>query len=374
MKILIVSMRSIHTIRWVSQLKDSGHEVHYFDILNGGYIKEWDWVTQHTDWRYKFGDFKGRFFLKKNLPKLHKLLENDVEKEFERILKLIKPDVVHSFVLYKCCVPILSVMKQHPRIKWIYSSWGSDLYFLQNFRKYRKDIELVLPEIDYFFSDTKRDFSIAKILGFQNEFLGVFPGGGGYDLSVSKKYINPIGTRNIILIKGYQGRSGRAIKIIEAIVTIINELISFRIVVFGADKEVKDYIVSHKLDQRIEVIGKIGHHEVLKLMGKSIIYIGNSISDGMPNALLEAIIMGAFPIQSNPGNATAEIIEDGKNGLLIENPEDKEEIKTHILRAIENKEMLQKAYDHNQKLKTKLDYHVIKEQVLKAYEKVENEL
>ena len=33
MKILIVSMRSIHTIRWVNQLKDSGHEVFYFDIL-----------------------------------------------------------------------------------------------------------------------------------------------------------------------------------------------------------------------------------------------------------------------------------------------------------------------------------------------------
>lgn len=72
-------------------------------------------------------------------------------------------------------------------------------------------------------------------------------------------------------------------------------------------------------------------------MGQSIVYIGNNISDGIPNTVLEAMIMGAFPIQSNPGGATAEIIEEGNNGFLIHNPEDIEEIKKLILKRFKIK-------------------------------------
>ena len=141
MKILIVSMRSLHTTRWVNQLKSCGHDVYYFDILNGGSIKEWDWVKQFSNWRYKFGNFKGRFFIKKYFPKVHLLLENDVQIEFEKILNKVKPDVVHSFVIYISCVPIFEVMQKNKHIKWIYSAWGNDLYFNQNKPVYKKEIK-----------------------------------------------------------------------------------------------------------------------------------------------------------------------------------------------------------------------------------------
>jgi hypothetical protein len=38
----------------------------------------------------------------------------------------------------------------------------------------------------------------------------------------------------------------------------------------------------------------------------------------MPNALLEA--MGMAPIQSNPGKVSEEVIKEGVNGLLINDP------------------------------------------------------
>ena len=75
MKILLVSMPSIHFSRWTAQLRDAGHEVHWFDILNGGYNKDLEWITQHTNWRYRFGGFRGRIFLKRHLPGIHQLLE-----------------------------------------------------------------------------------------------------------------------------------------------------------------------------------------------------------------------------------------------------------------------------------------------------------
>ncbi|MFT5158335.1 MAG: glycosyltransferase involved in cell wall biosynthesis [Saprospiraceae bacterium] len=374
MKVLIVAMRSIHTIRWVSQLENSGHEVHWFDILNGGHIDEWPWVTQHTNWRYKFGDFRGRFFLKKYLPKLHNLFENDVEKEFQKLLQIVKPGVVQSLVMYNCCVPIFSVMQRNKHIKWIYSAWGNDLFYYRNIPAFRKDILKVLPKIDYMFADCERDITIAKELGFQGEALGVFPGGGGYKINEYIKFVKPLSERYIILVKGYEQRFGRALNVIKALVSIKMDLTDYRIVVFGADEEFHSGHKSVEGTDFIEVKSTLKHQEVLKLMGESIMYIGNSISDGMPNTLLEAIIMGAFPIQSNPGNATAEIIENRTNGLLIEDAENSEEIKKLILSALTNDSLIKNAFDINQELKYSLGFELIKEQVLKAYNQIEKEL
>ena len=86
----------------------------------------------------------------------------------------VKPDVVHSFALYISCSPILQVMNKYSQIKWIYSSWGSDLFYYQNDATYLVDIKNVLVRINYMFSDCKRDFELAKKYGFQGVFLELF--------------------------------------------------------------------------------------------------------------------------------------------------------------------------------------------------------
>ena len=115
-----------------------------------------------------------------------------------------------------------------------------------------------------------------------------------------------------------------------------------------------------------EILGKIPHEEVLKLMGKSLIYIGNSDSDGMPNTMLEAIFMGAFPIQSNPGGATAELIQNGANGLLIEDCEDMEDIKRLILKALQ----IDFFKLQNADLIASLDFEFVRKKVLETYNKL----
>jgi hypothetical protein len=372
-------MRSLHFTRWVSQLKDSGHELYWFDILNGGYIKELDWVQQFTQWKYKGGNFKGRYYLKRRLPKIHKLLENNLEKEFEKILIKIKPDIVHSFVMYKCTVPVFNVMRRFRQIKWIYSSWGSDLFYFKELPKHRKDILNVLKYIDYLFTDNKRDSKIAQNLGFSGEFLGVFPGGGGFHINEVKQHIIPVSERNIILIKGYQGRSGRAIEVLKALKFILNNLKPYKVVVFGTDSDVASFINtdSSLKSIAIKIYTKkkpLSHSEVLKLMGQTLIYIGNSNSDGMPNTLLEAIVMGAFPIQSNPGGVTEEIITHETNGMLIHNHEDVYEIANTIKKSLNNYNMLNKAFKINVNLQQELDFLVIKSKVLNAYNHVQKEI
>lgn len=380
MKILMVSMPSLHFYRWVNQLKDTEHEIYWFDVTGSGVkTASIDWVTQITNWKLR-SDFIGRTFVKKHLSQLYKKIqkinERDLASSFEEALENIKPDAVHSFALYVSCSPIKEVMEKYSKLKWIYSSWGSDLFYFQNEPSYLKDIKKVLPRVDYMFSDCKRDARIAEQYGFKGEFLGVFPGGGGYTVSSMKEQSQLLQYRNTIIIKGYQGRSGRAINVLQAIKNLKDQLSNYDIVVFGADSDVIQFLNTYKLVawKNLRTYERIPHNSILELMGKALIYIGNSASDGMPNTLLEAIIMGAFPIQSNPGGATAEIIEHKKNGLLIDHPESIEEISSLILYAIDDSQMIKKAMAMNMEISQNVTFEKIRKGVLEAYKKVENNL
>lgn len=383
MKILLVSMPSLHFFRWTEQLEHAGHDVYWFDILDGSPTERLPWVEQYKGWKLKYPNLKGRHFVKKKFPKTYKklgsVIENDTAKTFEDILLKVKPDVVHSFVLYIACAPILEVMQKYNTIKWIYSSWGSDLYYYKNIPEYKSDILKVLPRVNYLITDCKRDVGIAKDLGFSGTVLGTFPGGGGFDYSNYNAYITtPAIERKIILVKGYQGRSGRCIEVLKALVELKEHLTPFKVIVFGASDEVITYTnETNTLDgidlEVFSIKQFLPHSKILELMGKALLYIGNSNSDGMPNTLLEAVAQGAFPIQSNPGGASEDVITDGKSGLLISDCNDITHIKNVIFKALSDKELISEAFHINQtEIKPKYEIEHIKTQVLKAYNSITN--
>ncbi len=369
-----------HFFNWTNQLKDSGHEVHWIDVFdNGSEVVNIQWVKQTINWRRRV-DFPGRQSIKRHLPFLSNFIstinERKLAEVFEKKLKEIKPDIVQSFVLFSACAPILSIMNKNPRIKWIYSAWGNDLYYFQNEPEYLKDIKSVLPRVDYMFADCFRDYSIAEKYGFKGKFLGVHPGGGGFEF-YHEDSIKEIEDRKIILIKGYQKLFGECIVVLEAIQSIIEELKEYKIIVFGADNETLSYLDSSDLlnCSNFTFYEDIGRGELMKIMGKSLVYIGNSISDGMPNTMLEAIIMGAFPIQSNPGGATSELIDHQKNGLLIQDPLDVNEIRSLILKATNDRIFLAQAVEYNFKhIKPKLEREFVRQEVLERYSLVEKEV
>ena len=378
MKILFVSMPSVHVTRWIENLKDTDHELYWFDILNRGELETLSSVHQFTDWRKrKLPYIKGEYFLRKKIPLLYEkiipYLEISVEEALGKIILEIQPDVIHSFEMQSCSYPILSIMKKWPNIMWLYSCWGNDLYYYQNFSSHLKKIKEVLKQVDFLHTDCTRDYVMAKKIGFSGNHVGVIPGGTGYKLEELESYKLPISKRNIILVKGYEHTFGRGLNIVKALHSLQNEIQKFEIVIFAAHSEVLDYITSNNLNFKVFGRNALSHQEIMKLMGKSLIYIGNSISDGMPNTLLEAIIMGAFPIQSNPGNATEEIIENGDNGFLINDAESISEIETLVLSIINNKRLLENAFLKNKKITIeRLEYSVNKIKVNEVYNLIEN--
>lgn len=366
-------MPSIHVIRWMENLKDTSFELYWFDVLGRGKLKTIDKVQQFTDWKKrKIPYLKGEHFLKKKFPFLYNnllpFLEVSANEQLEKIIREIQPDIIHSFEMQSCSYPILKTMNKFPNTKWLYSCWGSDLFYYQKNKGHNSKIKHVLKRINFLHTDCRRDFEIAKSLDFKGKHVELIPGGTGYELNLLEKYKLPLKQRKTILVKGYQNLFGRGLIVVQALEEIQSELEDYNIVIFGAHLEVIDYIKRNKLPFTTYNRHGLKHLELLELMGRTLIYIGNSISDGMPNTLLEAIVMGAFPIQSNPGGVTQEIINDEENGLLINNPESVEEIKKLIIKATTNSLMLEKSVEINSILaKQRLDYGENKNKVIAIY-------
>lgn len=380
----MVSMSSLHFFRWAEQLKDSGHEVYWFDILDGGeQVARIDWVRQIVGWKRKW-NYPGRHFIKKKYPTLSQWIQHRNERNtatvFEKKLLEIQPDVVHSFAMQIACIPILSVLLKHKKIKWIYSSWGSDMFYFKNLNISENVMKLALERIDFLITDCNRDCKIAKSLGFKNKFLGIFPGNGGIVYPLDKSQLLKPKDRDTILIKAYNDDIGRGIEIVKSFdIKLIRLLSNFQIVLFGSDQETFEYITNNNdlknLNMIIYLKGKpISNDQLMQIMNKSYLYIANSLSDGLPNALLEAMGMGCFPIQSNPGNVMSEIINHGKNGLLIANPLNTNEINYLISQALMDDHIVEDGFRINVDLvRERCNREVLKEKIVNIYESAHKE-
>ena len=381
MKILFVSIPSIHAIRWIENLKGEPHELYWFDIMDRGniLISNDIKINKITNWKKRKKKYlKGEYFLQKKTPtlysKIQPFLEVTIHEKFEKILKEIKPDAVHSFEMQSCSYPILKIMNEYPKITWIYSCWGSDLFYYQNFKNHKVKIKKVLERIQFLHTDCNRDYLIAKKMGFNGVFSGVSPGGSGYDLKLLETYKLPLNKRKLILVKGYENVFGKALNVLKALDLLGDEIKEFKVVVFAAHKSVIDFVNKNKLPYQVFEKDSLTHVETLKLMGKSKFYIGNSISDGIPNTLLEALIMDVFPIQSNPGNVTSEVITDGVNGLLINNPNDIYDIKNVLNKVLMKDSTISfdSSIEINKEIaKERLDIVLNKKKVVDFYNKIE---
>lgn len=376
MKILLVAIPNHHFFQWANQLKDAGYEVYWFDVTDGGpKVAKISWVQQIKGWKLKI-NYPFRHAIKNRFPKTYQLIqnynENSVAAVFQKKLDDIQPDIVHCFEMQLAGLPILSVMKNN-KIPFVYSSWGSDMYYYKNLDVTNAEAKSFLDRVDYLITDCNRDFKIAQKRGFKNNFVGVFPGNGG--IAIESSYIQCINNRKTICIKGYDDGVGKAVLVLKAIESIeLDSIIDF--LVFSADEDVINYIKKSNYFKlkKVAIISRnsfLSNKLLMQKFGSCLIYIGNSSSDGMPNSLLEAMGMGVFPIQSNPGSVTEEVITNNINGYLIENPDAISEVANHIMNAVQNETLLENAKNYNIKfIAEKYNRNKLTDKIVSMYQTI----
>ena len=98
----------------------------------------------------------------------------------------------------------------------------------------------------------------------------------------------------------------------------IKNKLKFRLLIIGEGKNKKkiiNYIKTNNLNNNIKVLDY--KKNPFKYINLSNIFILSSIYEGLPNVLLEAICLKKFVISSNYPTGPAEILNDGKGGLLF---------------------------------------------------------
>lgn len=256
---------------------------------------------------------------------------------------------------------------------WIFSCWGNDLFYFGRQPDHEQRIRQVLGACDYFTADCGRDLRLAADFGFRGELLGYFPGPGGFRIDDMLRFrsAGPVASRRTIAVKGYQHWGGRALIALAALHRCADLLRDYEVIVYSATEEVGAVVRHMALTTplRVRILLQSPHEEIVSVMGRSRIAIGNSVTDGTPNSMLEAMVMGAFPIQSDT-ISTAEWIESGKNGFLT-NPEDAGSIEQALRRAITDDALVNKAAEWNAPLtRARIDWGVVVPRVIAMYRRV----
>lgn len=130
----------------------------------------------------------------------------------------------------------------------------------------------------------------------------------------------------------------------------------YKLIIYGEgskEEELRKLITKLKLENNVILAGKTP--KAILEINKSEIFVFTSRYEGMPNALLEAMACGLPCIATNCVAGPSEIIENGKNGILVE-VDDIEQITQKIIYLIENKEIANKM--GNEAKKVLINYSV----------------
>jgi glycosyl transferase family 1/glycosyl transferase family 4 len=386
-KILLVAMpESIHTARWISQFTDQGWQVHLFPSVDIGvthpmmsniivhhsiYSAE-DATPRNIEYRGvsvpspKIA-FWGREIVKKFVPGYRAL-------QLKRLIEWIEPDAIHSLEMQQAGYLTLEAKKitKGAFPPWIVTNWGSDIFLFGRLPWHEPRIREVLRSCDYYSCECRRDVCMAKYYGFEGTVLPVFPNTGGFDIAACCEYRRngAVSERKSIMLKGYQGWAGRALVGLRALERCADILQGYRIYIHSSMCD--EVVIAAELFRQstsipVEFVTPGSPHEtLLKLHGESRISIGLSISDGISTSLLEAMLMGSFPIQSHTACAD-EWVEHGRTGMLV-HPDDPDDVETAIRRALQDDDLVNSAAQENFALiKERLDSATIKRQTIDYY-------
>lgn len=394
LRILFVAFGSSpHTARWISQLRDQNWDIHLFPVDEYYLDPDLREVTVHKLFPYdshqridpsirqstiRWPFRRGKMRLRSVLGRLPGDPISDPAR-LARLIRSLKPDIVHSLEMQHGAYLTLAGRERMNGFfpPWIYSSWGSDIFFYGQQPEHAARIRSVLAACDYLICDCQRDVDLALEFGFKGETLGVFPGAGGFEIDRMRPFRQPgpVSARRVIALKGRQDHlGGRALVALQALHMCADVLGDYEIVVYMPQG---NSIVTHAAEYiafaaglRIRVVPENSpYDEILKLMGSARIAIGVGMTDGTPLSMLEAMVMGAFPIQSN----TADVrgwIDDGKNALLVP-PEDAGAIAAAIRKAIADDQMVDQAAEINAQItKERIDTGIVKPRVIEIYKTI----
>ena len=349
---------SVHTYRWLDQFKNTNIEFHLFPSTPNRKIHHGilELVNSRISNQSSYQIHYGKKFLPLLLWAKDLILKNKLRGFLlSRLINKLNIDIVHSMELNHAGYISAKAFSgsKHQNFRKIATVWGSDIFWFKQFPKHKEKLKEILRQTDLLISECVRDQALAEQLEFKGQFFNS-PSLFGYTQKELEDKVIPPSERKIILVKGYESFVGRASMALEALIKQKTLLGKYEIHVYSTTWQTRRIIKKISRTENLRIIfypkKSLTPVQMLDLFRLSRVHLGVSLSDGVPASLLEAIVTGAFPIQTNTACAD-QWITDGKTGLLV-NP-DIDQISEAIKEALTNDLLVDQAMQLNKEIALK---------------------
>lgn len=293
-----------------------------------------------------------------------------------RLIADLSPDLVHSHELQHGAYQVLEARRASPegnQPPWVVSNWGSDIFWYAREPSDRRAVREVLAHCQAYWCECHRDVGLAWAEGFTGRVLPVSPIAGGYDVARIRglRRPGPTSARTAVAVKGYQHAVGRAHTALEALRRCRQLLEGRELCLHSAteDTEARFRRLADAAGARLTVLRQAPYDDILRMHGRARVSIGISLSDGISTSFLEALLGGAFPVQSDTACA-ADWVVDGLGALLV-GPDDVEGVEAAVRRALTDDDLVDRATAANDvTIARHLDEAVVRSTVVDAYERL----
>lgn len=357
-RILVVAMLdSIHTFRWLSQFKDSEIDFVIFPskkhkLIHEGTRQLLDSKNRATFKLARFGRW-ARFhgyldFL------THIVSSRLIDRDF-RLLALIKLsqknhyDYVHALEIQGAGYLVDSLKRTGGfGFSTILTNWGSDIYFYQNLPDHKERITSALQSADYYSAECRRDYSLARNLGFKGIELPCIPNAGGF-LIEDQTSSEAASSRRNVVAKAYGGEFGRGDLIIAALGNAFTMIPGYTAYLYSVTDDLIEQVerLIQDFPERISYSSRkypLTRAEMKNLFRRSRIYVGASRSDGISTSFLEALNYGCYPIQTDTSCAGDWKLLGAEASIVSQ---DIYEIESNLVMALRDDDLVDRAQIKN---------------------------
>jgi glycosyltransferase involved in cell wall biosynthesis len=282
-------------------------------------------------------------------------------------LKKIDPDIIHlqAFGIETPAFFLIKKLLKKPCVIW---GQGSDVYVQWMFKE--PISKIVFKKADAVIALTE-DMK-GEMKKIYDRDIAVIP--NGIDLSKVKcvsiqDVRNELGIkkdRKIILFAGALHPIKGLTYLIEAMTIIGDKNKQLILVGDGEERDqLEDLVKKLKLEKYVTFIGKVPYDEVFKYMVASDIFVLSSLSEGLPNVIIEAMASG-LPIVATRVGGLPDIIKDGENGFLVD-PKNPDQIAEKIKLFLEDDKLREKISKNNKKKVKEYSWESVIERLEKIY-------
>ncbi len=244
------------------------------------------------------------------------------------IIKEFKPDIIHAHAATEAGFVGL-ILKQKYGLPLICSITGSDINSYPRYGKFSMQLtKKVLTGSDRIVSVSAALKNAAKAIARPKQEISVVYDGCEHNVFVADKenrrhVRNDLGiseTDKVLIFVGDLLRGKGILDLIDAFRRAQSGKSNMHLIVIGGNLNRNDsevISVLNGINGSIHMPGKLPHHEIPRYLNAADIFVFPSYSEGLPNAVLEAMAC-SLPVIATRVGGIPEAVEDEKSGILIE--------------------------------------------------------